>query len=46
MTLIPTTTDEPLVYCERCKGPGGSAYRGWQLLCQDCARADMDWYDD
>ena len=38
--------EEPLIYCERCKGPGGQAYQGWQLVCADCARKDMDWYDD
>jgi hypothetical protein len=46
MTLTLKMIEEPLVYCERCKGPGGSAYRGWQLLCPDCSRADQDWYDE
>ena len=41
-----TISEEPLVYCDRCKGPGGVAYKGWQLLCRDCAAQDQAWYED
>ena len=39
--------EEPLVCCDRCKGPGGSAYRGWQILCKECSAEDTEeWFDD
>lgn len=39
--------EEPLICCDRCKSPGGTAYRGWQLLCKSCANEDdMEWFED
>lgn len=38
--------DDPLIPCQRCKRPGGSAYRGWQLLCARCQSADEREWDD
>lgn len=38
--------EDPIVACERCKGPDGRVYRGWQLLCQDCAASDDEWFYD
>jgi len=40
------TDEEPLVYCDRCKGPGGVAYRGWQLLCRECAAVEESEFFD
>lgn len=38
-------SEEPIVCCDRCKGPDGRVYRGWQLLCPDCAHQDLIEYD-
>lgn len=41
-----TDTEEPLIYCENCKGPGATAFRGWRLLCSDCANAELSEFFD
>jgi len=39
--------EEPLVYCDRCYGPGGQVYRGWSLLCRSCAAEDdSEFFDE
>lgn len=38
--------DDPLVPCQRCKRPGATAYRGWQLLCTRCQDNDNREWDD
>ena len=39
--------EDPIIPCDRCHKPGGSAYRGWQLLCRSCAHQDdLEWFED
>jgi len=40
------TSDDPEIYCQRCLRPGGTAFRGWQILCQRCINSETDeWFD-
>lgn len=38
--------EDVLVYCDRCKGPGATAYRGWSLLCTDCVNEELNEFFD
>jgi hypothetical protein len=39
--------EDPIIPCDRCHKPGGSAYMGWQLLCKSCIRMDdLNFWED
>ena len=39
-------SEEPTIYCYRCNQPGGVAFRGWQILCQQCIDKELGEYLD
>ena len=33
--------EDPIILCQRCKGPDGKAFR-WQILCDLCIADEFD----
>lgn len=40
-----STSDDPVIFCQRCGRPGGKVYMGWFIMCSRCVKNDQDWFE-